>query len=148
MRDPLDPRPDVHDFNACLARSGANVDKARALGSALFEQGEDTAPEALDALERALDALEEARAALRLAAIRRQLEQGFGDVAALEPDALRQALALADVPNLLVHVDRQAQVRVGAGPKSWSVSREMSDAALADLVRELREHLPDFLKHA
>lgn len=147
--DPLNERPDVHDFDACLARSAANVARAQTLGRALFSDGDDTAEAATDALARAIRALEEARAALAFANVRRRLQLGFGDVAALDPAEFARVLELANLPSLVVHVDRRARLRVGEGGiASWTVSRDMSAEALTAMVAEMREHLPDFLKNA
>lgn len=147
MRDPLDPRPDVHDFDACLARSADNVRQAQKLGAALFTEAEDTAEAATHALDRAIRALTEARTTVALASVRRRLQQGFGDVAALDPAEILEVMDLADVARLVVHVDRRAQLRVGEGGlASWTLTRGMSEEALATAVAEMKEHLPDFLK--
>lgn len=147
MRDPLDPRPDVHDFDACLARSAESVRQAQKLGAALFTEAEDTADATTHALDRAIRALTEARTTVALAAVRRRLQQGFGDVAALDPAELRSVMAMTNAPSLVVHVDRRAQLRVGEGGlASWTLTRDMSDEALALAVAEMKEHLPDFLK--
>ena len=147
MRDPLDPRPDVHDFDACLARSAESVRQAQKLGAALFTEGDDTAEAATHALDRAIRALAEARTAVSFAAVRRRLQLGFGDVAALDPAEILKVMDLANVPSLVVHVDRRAQLRVGEGGlASWTLTRGMSEEALAAAVAEMKEHLPDFLK--
>lgn len=147
MRDPLDPRPDVHDFDACLARSAESVRLAQKLGAALFTDHEDTAEGATQALDRAIRALSEARTSVAFAAVRRRLQQGFGDVAALDPAELRSVMLLTEAPSLVVHVDRRAQLRVGdGGLAQWTLARDMSDEALASAVAEMKEHLPDFLK--
>ena len=147
MRDPLDPRPDVHDFDACLARSADTVRQAQKLGAALFTEAEDTAEAATHALDRAIRALTEARTTVALASVRRRLQQGFGDVAALDPAEILEVMDLADVARLVVHVDRRAQLRVGEGGlASWTLTRGMSEEALATAVAEMKEHLPDFLK--
>ncbi|MEZ4326467.1 MAG: hypothetical protein R3B40_14720 [Polyangiales bacterium] len=134
-RDPLHPRPDVHDFDACLSRSAANVAAAKAHALPLFAEGDvhgtvvlaaaDAAESARGdhehlaavhaALDRAMAALAEARAAVDQAAVRRRLRAGFGDVAALSAEALRAALEEAQLPSLVLHVDRTAQVHVGQG---------------------------------
>ena len=92
MRDPLDPRPDVHDFDACLARSAESVRQAQKLGAALFTEGDDTAEAATHALDRAIRALAEARTAVSFAAVRRRLQLGFGDVAALDPAEILEVM--------------------------------------------------------
>lgn len=147
MRDPLDPRPDVHDFDACLARSAESVRLAQKLGAALFTDAEDTAEAATQALDRAIRALTEARTTVALAAVRQRLLRGFGDVAALDPAEIRSVMAQADVASLVVHVDRRAQLRVGEGGlATWTLTPGMSDEALAAAVLQMKEHLPDFLK--
>ena len=147
MRDPLDPRPDVHDFDACLARATARMKLAQERGAALFSEEQDTSDAVIDALDRAVHALREARTTAQQAAVRRRLRLGFGDVAALEPAEIRRVLELADVPSLVVHVDRRAHLHVGEGGlATWTLTSDMSEAALASAVAEMKEHLPDFLK--